>query len=367
MKQQMTVERENEFSYEIIWEDTFEGLKDALHSLYPSGKKVCIVTDTEVGPLYLNKIREQLTDYFSTVTEFIFEAGEASKTLNTVKNLYTHLIQHHFDRKDVLIALGGGVTGDLTGFTAATYLRGVDFIQIPTTLLAQVDSSIGGKTGVDFDQFKNMVGAFHQPRLVYMCMETLRTLPEIQFSSGMGEVLKSGLIRDEEYYRWVLDNREKINARDADTLIKMIKGSCQIKKTVVEHDPTEQGERAVLNLGHTIGHAVEKLMNFQLLHGHCVALGTAAAAYISWKRGLISQDDFSLILQGNRWYHLPVSLEGLSAEDIVKATKSDKKMEQGKIKFILLRQMGLAVIDTSVTDSEMLSAVQYLLHTGETL
>ncbi|MGI6007997.1 MAG: 3-dehydroquinate synthase [Ruminococcus sp.] len=365
MKQRMTVQRENDFSYEILWEDTFDGLKDAVSLLYPSGRKACIVTDTKVGPLYLKKVHSALGMIFDKVTEFVFEAGEANKTLDTVKSLYTHLIEHHFERKDVLIALGGGVTGDLTGFTAATYLRGIDFIQIPTTLLAQVDSSIGGKTGVDFDQFKNMVGAFHQPRLVYMCMETLVTLPDIQFSSGMGEVLKSGLIRDKEYYRWVLENREKILDRDSEALITMIKGSCQIKKTVVEHDPTEQGERAVLNLGHTIGHAVEKLMNFRMLHGHCVALGTVAAAYISWKRGLISREDLTLIRQGNIWYQLPVSLEGLSAEEIVNATKSDKKMDQGKIKFILLQQIGNAVIDRSVTDAEMADAVSLLLNEGD--
>ncbi len=365
MKQQMTVERENEFSYEIVWEDSFEGLKDAFGPLDPIGKKACIVTDTQVGPLYLEKVRSQLADLFDTVTEFVFEAGEASKTLDTVKNLYTHLIRHHFERKDMLIALGGGVIGDLTGFSAATYLRGVDFVQIPTTLLAQVDSSIGGKTGVDFDQFKNMVGAFHQPRLVYMCMDTLRTLPDEQFSSGMGEVLKSGLIRNPEYYKWVLANHKKIQARDTEALIKMIRESCQIKKTVVEHDPTEQGERAVLNLGHTIGHAVEKLMNFQLLHGQCVALGTVAAAYISWKRGLISEEDFILIQQGNSLYQLPVTVKGLSAEDIIKATKSDKKMEQGKIKFILLEHMGSAIIDRSVTDSEMTDAVRCILQTGD--
>ena len=193
------------------------------------------------------------------------------------------------------------MTGDLTGFAAATYLRGIDFIQIPTTLLAQVDSSIGGENGVWISTgSKTWWGAFHQPRLVYMAMETLRTLPDVQFASGMGEVLKSGLIRDENYYRWVLENREKIAAKEGDVLIDMIKGSCRIKQAVVENDPTEQGERAVLNLGHTIGHAVEKLMDFQMQHGQCVALGTVAAAWISWKRGLISREDLALTRAGKQ-------------------------------------------------------------------
>ena len=365
MRQQMTVEREREFSYEIVWDDTFAGLQEAVSSLYDSGRKACIVTDTCIAPLYLKQVRSSLQPVFSQVTEFIFEAGEENKTLDTVKELYTRLIEEHFERKDVLVALGGGVTGDLTGFAAATYLRGIDFIQIPTTLLAQVDSSIGGKTGVDFDRFKNMVGAFHQPRLVYMAMDTLRTLPDVQFAGGMGEVLKSGLIRDEKYYRWVLENRDKIAAKDADVLIDMIKGSCRIKKTVVENDPTEQGERAVLNLGHTIGHAVEKLMDFQMQHGQCVALGTVAAAWISCKRGLISREDLALIEQGNRWFQLPVTVEGLKAQDVLKATKSDKKMERGKVKFILLEQVGHGIIDRSVSDEEILSAIDYILGTGD--
>lgn len=360
MEHQMTVKRAGEFTYTIEWHRTFDDLGKAVEGLSLMSKKACIVTDSTVGPLYLNTVNEQLIPLFEKVTSFTFPSGEAQKTLDTVKKLYTHLIEEHFERKDILIALGGGVVGDLTGFTAATYLRGIDFIQIPTTLLSQVDSSIGGKTGVDFDCFKNMVGAFHQPRLVYMSMETLHTLPDIQFSCGMGEVLKSGLIRDLTYYQWILEHSTELLARKDKALITMIQGSCLIKKTVVEHDPTEQGERAVLNLGHTIGHAIEKLKNFELLHGQCVALGTVAAAYIAKERGLIDDEALKMIERGNKIFGLPCRFAGLTAEEVLSATRSDKKMEQGKIKFILPDPLGNAVIDRTVTDEEMKAAICYI-------
>ena len=360
MEHQMTVKREGEFTYDIEWHNTFEGLGKAVEKLSLMSRKACIVTDSTVGPLYLNAVSRQLSPLFEKITSFSFPSGEAQKTLDTVKKLYTHLIEEHYERKDILIALGGGVVGDLTGFTAATYLRGIDFIQIPTTLLSQVDSSVGGKTGVDFDCFKNMVGAFHQPRLVYMSMETLHTLPDVQFSCGMGEVLKSGLIRNLSYYQWTLEHSGELLARKDEVLIRMIQDSCLIKKTVVEHDPTEQGERAVLNLGHTIGHAVEKLKNFEMLHGQCVALGTVAAAYISKERGLIDSEALSEIERGNRMFGLPCRFEGLALEEVLSATRSDKKMEQGKIKFVLLNPLGHAVVDKTVTDDEMMAAMGYI-------
>ena len=274
--------------------------------------------------------------------------------------MYEFLICGHYGRNDLLIALGGGVVGDLTGFAAATYLRGIDFIQIPTTLLAQVDSSVGGKTGVDFNQYKNMVGAFHQPRLVYMNVNTLKTLPDDQFASGMGEVLKSGLIRDAAFYEWTINHMSEIQERIYPVLVKMIKKCCEIKSQVVENDPTEKGERAILNLGHTIGHAVEKMMDFRLLHGQCVALGTIAAAYISFKREYLTLEEFYEIRDMNVGFDLPIFFHGAASEDILSATKSDKKMVDHKIKFILLKKIGQAYVDTTVTDEEMLDAINFI-------
>ena len=242
----------------------------------------------------------------------------------------------------MLAALGGGVVGDLTGFTAATYLRGISFIQIPTSLLAQVDSSIGGKTGVDFRAYKNMVGAFHQPKLVYMNMSTLLSLDTRLFNSGFGEIIKHGQ-----------NNAAKIQAKDYDALEQMIAGSCNIKREVVELDPTEQGDRALLNFGHTLGHAIEKLMNFQLYHGECVVLGMIAALNISVTRGHITQAEYDDAIQMFKDYAFPTNVTGISIDDVIRVSKSDKKMEANQIKFILLKQIGNAYIDRTVTDDEM--------------
>ena len=257
-----------------------------------------------------------------------------------------------------VLVLGGGVVGDLTGFGAATYLRGIDFIQVPTTLLAQVDSSVGGKTGVDFQQYKNMVGAFHQPRLVYMNLSTLSSLPAEQFACGMGEILKTGLICDGDFFRYVCCEQKEIKKLDMEQIARMVRRCCEIKAGVVERDPKEQGERALLNLGHTVGHAVEKLKNFTLLHGQCVGVGLVAAAYLSMQRGLLTKEEYQEICQGCSDYDLPVHVDGLIPEEVLSATKKDKKMEQGHIRFILMDGIGKSFIDKTVTDEEMLSCIQ---------
>ena len=360
----LPVQRDGEFCYSICLERSFQELSGRIGDLDVSRRRICIVTDSHVGPLYGKAVKEALSGVCKKVTVYTIEAGEEYKTLDTVRGLYEHLILERFDRKDLLAALGGGVVGDLTGFAAATYLRGIRFIQIPTTLLAQVDSSIGGKTGVDFDSYKNMVGAFHMPSLVYMNLSVLRTLPERQFASGMAEILKHGLIRNEAYYQWLIENQEHIRRRSYEALLSMIAESCKIKRAVVEADPTEQGERALLNFGHTLGHAVEKLKEFQLLHGECVAVGIAGAARIALKRGLLTEADFKRVTEGLRAFSLPVSTEGPEAERIVEITRSDKKMEAGSIKFVLLRKIGEAFVDRTVTNGELLSAAKWILGGG---
>ena len=261
----------------------------------------------------------------------------------------------------MLLALGGGVTGDITGFAAATYLRGIDFVQIPTTLLSQVDSSIGGKTGVDFKAYKNMVGAFYMPKLVYMNLSTLNSLPEREYLEGMGEIIKHGLIRDTEYFYWLKENKDKIISRDYETVKKMIFVSCNIKRVVVENDPKEKGERAVLNFGHTIGHAVEKAKNFSLLHGECVAIGMAAATYISLKKGNIAEKEYNEINNVISDFKLPVYTTGILASDVVKATKNDKKMDSGVIKFITLEENGHAIIDRTISEELLLEATETVI------
>lgn len=359
--ERIPIRRDGDVIYDIVLRDSFDGLGEEIAALGLSGRKFCIVTDTNVAPLYLESVRAAVADKASAVAEYVFPAGEGSKNLDTVRGLYEHLILEHFDRKDILIALGGGVVGDLCGFAAATYLRGVGFIQIPTTLLSQVDSSIGGKTGVDFDSYKNMVGAFHMPRLVYMNISVLKTLPAEQFTAGMVEVIKHGLIRDAGYFSWLMENHERILALDPEACRMMITGSCMIKREVVEIDPTEQNERATLNFGHTLGHAIEKLKCLTMLHGHCVALGALAAMEICRKRGLVSQADMDAYRRAMELYGIPSHVSGLRPEDVIRATKNDKKMEAGVIKFILLDGIGHAFIDRTVSEEEMKEALSVIM------
>ena len=358
----ITVHYEEKPIYDIYIEDDYSHLAEAISCLGDmKTKKVCIVSETTVAPLYLETVRQIVGRCFGTVTDFVFPAGEAYKQLSTVQDLYEHLIQNHFERSDMLIALGGGVTGDLTGYAAATYLRGISFIQMPTTLLSQVDSSIGGKTGVDFKSYKNMVGAFHQPALVYISLNTLMTLSEKQYCEGMGEIIKHGLIKDAAYYHWLTGHMDAILKRDLSVCREMIAISCNIKREVVEKDPREQGERALLNFGHTLGHAVEKVSHFRLLHGECVALGCVAAAWISWQRDKITKKQYEEIRQAFEKAKLPVQTEGISLEEALEAVRHDKKMEAGKVKFILLEQPGRAFIDRSVSPQEMEAALRIIL------
>ncbi len=365
MSKRLNVYKDQKPIYDIVMEPSSEKLTEEVNKFHLSERKICIVTDTNVAPLYLEEVKERLSKCCKKISYFVIPAGEENKNLDTVKKIYEHLILEHFDRKDMLAALGGGVIGDMCGFTAATYLRGIDFIQIPTTLLSQVDSSIGGKTGVDFDQYKNMVGAFHMPRLVYMNLATLATLEPRQYYSGFAEAMKSGLIRDARYYEWLVSNMYEICDRDPDTVEEMVRRSCDIKRKIVENDPTEKGERALLNLGHTIGHAVEKAKNFTLTHGECVALGCVAAAFISWKKELLPMEEYYEIRDMFVPFNLPISADDLDREEILELTKSDKKMEAGHIKFVLLQKIGKAVLDTTVTEEEILAAIDEINFTEE--
>lgn len=363
--ERITVAYQKKPSYDIVFTDSFDGLADELRTLETESKKICIITDSKVDEIYGEQVLQIVSTCCKKAVKFVFPNGEENKNLDTVKNAYRFLIEEGFDRKDLLIALGGGVVGDTTGYVAATYLRGVSFIQIPTTLLAQADSSIGGKTGVDFEGYKNMVGAFKMPSLVYMNFQTLTTLDDRQFFSGFAEIMKHGLIKDASFYEWLIENMYDICERDLTTLSQMLQKSCDIKRMVVEKDPTEQGERALLNFGHTIGHAIEKGKNFELYHGECVALGSVAAAYISWKRELLSMEEYYEVRDMFVPFYLPISVDKIDPKEILRLTKSDKKMESGKIKFVLLKKIGKAIIDNTVTDEEILAAVNEIYFSEE--
>lgn len=353
MKRTLTVHQDGNAIYQIILDTSFGQLASEIYKLEVQERRICIVTDSTVAELYLKEVKQILESCCKEVVEFIFLAGETSKNLDTVQDLYKLLIEHHFDRNDWLVALGGGVVGDLCGYAAATYLRGISFIQIPTTLLSQVDSSIGGKTGVDFSSYKNMVGAFHMPRLVYTNVSTLLTLSQEQYSSGMGEVIKHGLIQDRAYYDWLVEHQKSIDSRNLEVCQEMIYQSDDIKRCVVEEDPREQGQRALLNFGHTLGHAIEKQLSFSMLHGHCVGLGCLSAMSMSISRGYLPEESMSCLLKLMESLHMPTSVKGVDLEKVISDTKNDKKMDGNTIRFILLRRIGEAFVEKGVTEDEM--------------
>ena len=355
MQDRLHVKKDGQIIYDICFNNSFDALSDELSALsYDSSVKIMIVTDTNVAPLYLEELKNSLINSFPNLFCYTFEAGEENKNLSSINEIYESLIINKFERRDILIALGGGVTGDMTGFAAATYLRGVDFIQIPTTLISMSDSSIGGKTGVDFKSYKNMVGAFHMPRLVYMNFSLLKSLPKRELCGGMGEVIKHGYIKDKALLKRLYECKESILKCDEDVLGEIIFANCNIKRAVVENDPTEKGERALLN---------EKLMNFSLLHGECVALGMCVAAYISYKRGNITKEDYKQLKEILTEYNLPTEItpDGFNAINVIQTMKSDKKMDKGSLKFILLQEVGNAIVDKTVTDNEIEEALLTVL------
>ncbi len=362
MNDSLNVSYEGKPCYDIFFSDHFNDLNAKIDELGFINRKIAIITDSNIAPLHGQSVRDAIDSSTHNVFLFEFEAGETHKNLETVHDIFSFLITNHIDRHDLLIALGGGVVGDVTGFCAATYLRGVSFMQIPTTLLSQTDSSVGGKTGIDFDGYKNMVGAFYMPRLVYINISVLKTLDGRQFASGFAEVMKYGLIKDQDFYIWLLDHIYEIEDRESQTLLYMIRRSCEIKKEVVEKDPREQGERALLNFGHTIGHAIEKARKFELLHGECVALGSIAAAHISWQKHMISDEDYYEIRDMFVPFNLPITLEDVDPDKVIALMKSDKKMDCGILHFILLKGIGKAVIHTDVTENEIRNAINELLY-----
>ena len=308
-------------------------------------KNVAIVTNTTVAPLYLAKLSQALKDAGVRVIEIILPDGEAHKNSETLNLIYDALLKNRCERSTTLIALGGGVIGDLTGYAAATYLRGVPFIQIPTTLLSQVDSSVGGKTGINHPLGKNMIGAFYQPKLVLADIDTLQTLPPRELSAGVAEVIKYGLIRDADFFDWLEVNMSKLMGLDEAVISYAIYRSCQNKAEVVAADEHETGERALLNLGHTFGHAIENAMGYGVwLHGEAVAAGTVLAADLSQRLGWLTSEQISRIHALLSAANLPLNAPKLGVEKYLDLMANDKKVENGKIRLVLQQGIGKAVI-----------------------
>ncbi|WP_299494761.1 3-dehydroquinate synthase [uncultured Shewanella sp.] len=315
-------------------------------------KKVLIVTNSTIAPLYLEKIQTLLV-HSSLVEPVILPDGEQYKTLAQMDAIFTSLLQQNLGRDTVLIALGGGVIGDMTGFAAACYQRGVDFIQIPTTLLAQVDSSVGGKTAVNHALGKNMIGAFYQPKLVLIDTDCLTTLPAKEFAAGMAEVIKYGIIWDQTFFVWLERHIEKLKRLDDESLKYAIGRCCEIKAEVVALDETEQAVRALLNLGHTFGHAIEAEMGYGVwLHGEAVAAGTLLAAKTAVKMGLIQENDLERIRALFIAFDLPVEApDSMTFSHFIEHMQRDKKVKQGKIRLVLPTAIGQAGIYSDVSEA----------------
>ena len=308
------------------------------------GNQVMVVTNETIAPLYLDAVTRGLGDL--QCDTLILPDGEQHKTLATLERIFDALMAHRHSRTTTLVALGGGVIGDMVGFAAACYQRGVDFIQVPTTLLAQVDSSVGGKTAVNHPRGKNMIGAFHQPRAVVIDTAVLDTLPEREFAAGMAEVNKYGLIRDPEFFQWLLDNQAALAARDTAPVAEAILRSCRNKAEVVAADETEQGNRALLNLGHTFGHAMETFTGYRdWLHGEAVSAGMVMAARMSLELGWLKQADLDRVSDSLAAWKLPVTApEGMARADFSELMALDKKVQNGRLRLVLLNQIGDALV-----------------------
>ncbi|SFV56770.1 3-dehydroquinate synthase [hydrothermal vent metagenome] len=323
-----------------------EGLLDQQELINPfvKGKQVMIVTNTTIAPLYLEKIKKLFSCF--DIQTIILPDGEQYKTLETVNKVFTALLENHFDRTCTLVALGGGVIGDITGYVAASYQRGVNFIQIPTTLLSQVDSSVGGKTGVNHALGKNMIGAFYQPKCVLIDINTLHTLENREFSAGMSEVIKYGIISDIEFFEYLEKHIVELMERNEKNLIEIIYRSCQNKAKVVAQDEFEAGKRALLNLGHTFGHGIENSLGYGVyLHGEAVAIGILMAAKLSVEQKYINDDDYQRIEELLLKAKLPINInKKINTNDILKSMQVDKKVILGVMRFILIKSLGNAFI-----------------------
>ncbi|HOJ10539.1 MAG TPA: 3-dehydroquinate synthase [Clostridiales bacterium] len=342
-------------SYPIYITTDYSFIGECLKKAGIDGKLV-VITDHNVDKYQSADFMRVLQTSGYSAEKYVLEPGENSKKLGTLESIYRYLIRMKLDRKSALIAFGGGVVGDITGFAASTYLRGIDFIQVPTTLLAQADSSVGGKTGIDFEGAKNIIGSFYQPRLVYINVNSLRTLPVREMRAGLAEVIKHGVIQDRKFFYYIHNNIDKIFNYDEEVLKYMSKINCSIKGNVVEQDEKENDMRAVLNFGHTIGHAIESVSKFTFLHGECVSVGMIGSCKMSQYMGMISENVTTHIAETLKKAGLPVKVNGIDREIVYQTLFYDKKIKKGKLLFILPKDIG-EVVQRFVDDEDLIKRV----------
>lgn len=322
--------------------------------------RVAIVTNATVAPLYLGQLEQSLGAQGVEVMRVVLADGERYKDSATLGRIYDALLEQRCDRRTTLIALGGGVIGDLAGFAAATFMRGIPFMQVPTTLLAQVDSSIGGKTGINHPMGKNMIGAFYQPRLVLADTDVLKTLPAREFSAGMAEVIKHGLVRDAAFFAWLEQNMEPLLALDPQAVAQAVRRCCEIKAAIVGEDERETGVRALLNFGHTFGHAIESGLGYGTwLHGEAVAAGMVMAAELSRRLGLIAPTDLERIVRLLQRARLPVAPPDIAPARLLELMGADKKTEGGRLRFVVLNAIGSASLRGDVPAVPLQQALAY--------
>lgn len=346
-------------SYDIwIGKDSFTQLPLEVKTLGTT--KVLIVTNETVGPLYLQGIENLLQESLPqvAVSHVVLPDGERYKDLAHIQTILDAAVRAHLDRKSLIVALGGGVVGDMAGFAAAIWMRGIDFVQIPTTLLAQVDSSVGGKTGVNIPAGKNLIGAFHQPRAVFINPEVLHTLPARQVSAGIGEVIKYGFLGNVRFVQYLENHMQALRALDHDTVSEVVARCCRLKAQIVKDDECEHGIRAKLNLGHTFGHAIEKLAGYGTwLHGEAVGAGTVMAAELSRELGFLRKDEVERITSLVAAAGLPTHIDGICAQEALQAMKTDKKSLNGVLRFVLLKSVGESFV-SSVDEAAVLHVMK---------
>ncbi len=325
-----------------------------------SAKKVALISDKNVYNLYGRQAEESLKQAGLEVFGYVADPGEKTKSLKVAEKIYDFLYDAKIERSDVIVALGGGVIGDLTGFIAGTWLRGVPFVQVPTTLEADIDASVGGKTAVNHPKGKNLIGLFNQPKFVLMDTDTLKTLSSRDIRAGLAESIKHAIIRDADFFQYHKENREKILSLDSSIIEDLLARNCSIKAGVVSEDEREANLRAILNFGHTIGHAIESAGLYQLRHGEAVALGMISAGFIAKERKMFSDKEFSEIEHIIREYQLPSRLANLDFDILYELMQRDKKVRAGKIRFVLPRRIGDVEIVNDVTVEQIKSAVEYI-------
>ncbi len=326
-----------------------------------ASKQVMIVTNTTVAKLYLDKVRDLLVDF--TLAEVVLPDGEQYKTLDTINTIFTALLEARFERSCTLIALGGGVVGDMTGFAAASYQRGVNFIQIPTTLLSQVDSSVGGKTGVNHRLGKNMIGAFYQPKCVLIDVDTLDTLDDRQYSAGLAEVIKYALLGNADFLCYLQNKIDGLIDRDQDLITQIVYQSCFDKAEIVAQDELEAGKRALLNLGHTFGHAIENTLGYGVyLHGEAIAVGMLMAAKLSALEGFIGSHDVQQVKHLLQKANLPITINSkIRTQDFLNAMRVDKKTINGEIRLVLMQKLGQAFISNTYQTNNLKQIIKDFL------